>query len=510
MTQRPVRHIVIVGGGTAGWMMAAALAKVLAGDYTIRLVESEEIGTVGVGESTIPHIRQLNQALELDENDFVRHTQATFKLGIQFVNWALPGDSYIHSFGVLGRPRALLPFHQYWLKAHLGGRAPDIAPYCLNTVAALRGRFMPPAALGPDSPLSTIAYAYQFDAGLYARYLRTFAEARGVRRTEGMVRETVLRADDGFIEAVVLAGGERIPGDLFIDASGFRGLLIEQALRAGYENWSHWLPCDRALAVPCAAAGPPTPYTRATAREAGWQWRIPLQHRIGNGYVYSSAHISDDEAAATLLANLDGPPLADPKPLRFVTGRRRKVWVRNCVAIGLAAGFMEPLEATSIHLTQSAVTQLLSFFPDQGFDPVLIERFNQKAELEWQRVRDFLILHYHATERSDTAFWNDCRTLAVPDRLREYEDLFRGSGRFYRENDELFGEISWVQVMLGQRITPSSYHPLVDLTSDAQLDQFMGNVKHIIERCVEKMPPHEAYIARHCAAPAPHVSRALS
>jgi tryptophan halogenase len=500
----PVKHIVIVGGGTAGWMAAAALARVLVGDFSIRLVESDDIGTVGVGESTIPHIRQFNQALELDENDFVRQTQATFKLGIQFVDWARPGDAYVHSFGVLGRPRALLPFHQHWLKAHLAGRAPDLAPYCLNTLAALRGRFMRPADLGPDSPLSSIAYAYQFDAGLYARHLRSVAERRGVRRTEGIVRETVLRPQDGFIEAVVLASGERIPGDLFIDASGFRALLIEQALHAGYEDWSRWLPCDRALAVPSASAGPPTPYTRATAREAGWQWRIPLQHRIGNGYVYSSAHVSDEAAAQTLLGSLDGAPLADPKPLRFVTGRRRKAWVRNCVAVGLAAGFMEPLEATSIHLVQSAITQLISFFPDRGFDPALIERFNQKSEVEWQRVRDFLILHYHATERTDTAFWNDCRTMEVPGRLREYMELFRGSGRFYRENEELFGEISWVQVMLGQRITPRSYHPLVDLIGDAQLDEFLRNVRHIIERCTDAMPSHEQFIARYCpAAPPP-------
>ena len=503
MNPHPVRHIVIVGGGTAGWMTAAAMAKVLVGDYTIRLVESDEIGTVGVGEATIPQIRQFNQSLGIDENEFVRRTQGTFKLGIQFVNWGRRGDSYIHSFGALGRDRALLPFHHYWLKSHLAGKVSDIAPYCLNSVAALNGKFMRPANLGPESPLSSIAYAYQFDAVLYARYLRDFAEQRGVRRTEGLVKETVLRPTDGFIEAIVLASGERISGDLFIDCSGFRGLLIEQALQAGYESWARWLPCDRALAVPCATAGPPTPYTRSTAREAGWQWRIPLQHRIGNGYVYSSAHITDEAASNTLLCNLDGPALADPRPLRFVTGKRKKFWVRNCVAIGLAAGFMEPLESTSIHLIQSAITLLLSFFPDQGFDPVLIERFNQKSTFEWERVRDFLVLHYHATERTDTAFWNDCRSMSVPTRLVEYMELFRGSGRFYRENEELFTHISWIQVMLGQRVTPRSYHPLVDLIEDAELDQFIENVRHIIARCAEAMPPHEKFIARYCAADPP-------
>jgi tryptophan 7-halogenase len=499
----PVKHIVIVGGGTAGWMTAAAMAKVLLGDFHIRLVESDDIGTVGVGEATIPQIRQFNQALEIDEDDFVRQTQATFKLGIQFVDWGRLGDSYMHGFGVLGRDRGILPFHQYWLKAHLAGKVSDIGPYGLNVVAALRGKFMRPPDLGAESPLSSIAYAYHFDAGLYARYLRHFAEARGVRRTEGKVKETSLRPADGFIEAIVLDSGERIPGDLFIDCSGFRGLLIEQALHTGYEDWTHWLPCDRALAVPCASVGPPTPYTRSTAREAGWQWRIPLQHRIGNGYVYSSAHISDDAAADRLLANLDGAPLSDPRALRFVTGKRRKFWNRNCVAIGLAAGFMEPLESTSIHLIQSAVTLLLSFFPDQGFDPVMTDRFNQKSALDWERIRDFLILHYHANERSDTSFWNDCRAMSVPRQLRDYMELFRHSGRFYRENEELFTQISWVQVMLGQHITPRSYHPLVDLLSDADLNAFIANVGHIIEKCADAMPPHEKFIARYCAANPP-------
>jgi tryptophan halogenase len=321
-----------------------------------------------------------------------------------------------------------------------------------------------------------------------------------VLRTEGKVRETRLRASDGFIEAIVLESGETVSGDLFIDCSGFRGLLIEQALKTGYEDWTRWLPCDRALALGCEPTGPPTPYTRATARASGWQWRIPLQHRVGNGYVYSSAYISDDEAADTLLRNLDGKPLGSPRPLRFSTGRRLKFWNKNCVAIGLSAGFMEPLESTSIHLIQSAITLLLSFFPDQGFDPVAIDRFNQKAVFDWERVRDFLILHYHATERTDSPFWNHCRTMSVPDRLVEYMELFRHSGRFYRENEELFTQTSWVQVMLGQRITPKSYHPLADLLSDAELGNFIGNIAHIVERCAEAMPPHEKFIARYCAA----------
>ncbi|MDE2251684.1 MAG: tryptophan 7-halogenase [Gammaproteobacteria bacterium] len=500
MTSQPVRSVVIVGGGTAGWMTAAALARVLGGRCRIRLVESEEIGTVGVGEATIPQIRGFNQSLGIDEDDFVRQTQATFKLGIQFVDWARLGERYLHSFGVLGRERGLLPFYHYWIKAMLAGRGGDLGDYALNAAAAIRGKFLRPAALGPDSPLSSIAYAFQLDAGLYARYLRAFAEQRGARRTEGKVRETLLRAKDGFIEAIILESGERIEGELFIDCSGFRGLLIEQALHTGYEEWTHWLPCDRAVAVPCASSGPPTPYTRSTARGAGWQWRIPLQHRIGNGYVYSSAHISDDEAGATLLGNLDGEALAEPRVLRFVTGRRRRIWERNCVAVGLSSGFMEPLESTSIHLIQSTITRLLSFFPDTGFDPVLIERFNQKAVFEVERIRDFLILHYHATERNDTPFWDYCRTMEIPSSLREYMDLFRHSGRFYRENEELFAQISWVQVLIGQRITPRAYHPLVDLLSEAELDAFLADVKRVIGSCVEVMPAHEAFIARHCAA----------
>lgn len=500
MSEPAVRHIVIVGGGTAGWMTAAAMSKVLVGPFSIRLIESDEIGTVGVGEATIPQIRNFNQALGVDEDDFVRHTQGTFKLGIQFVDWSRIGDSYMHGFGILGRDRGILPFHQYWLRAHLRGGAPSIAPYCLNVVAALRGKFMRPPDLGSDSPLSSVAYAYHFDAGLYAQYLRRFAESRGVRRTEGKVKETRTRPADGFIEAVVLESGETVAGDLFIDCSGFRGLLIEQALKTGFEDWTHWLPCDRALAVPSAPTGPPTPYTRSTARAAGWQWRIPLQHRVGNGYVYSSAHVSDAEAAATLLGHLEGKALADPRPLKFSTGRRLKFWNKNCVAIGLSAGFLEPLESTSIHLIQSAITLLLSFFPDRSFDPVMIERFNQKAMFEWERIRDFLILHYHATERNDTLFWDYCRTMSVPDRLNEYLDLFRHSGRFYRENEELFTVTSWVQVMIGQRVTPKSYHPLADLLSETELNTFIGNIAHIIDRCAEAMPPHEKFIARYCAA----------
>ncbi|MGA0587882.1 tryptophan halogenase family protein [Dyella sp. KRB-257] len=504
MSDSRIRNIVIVGGGTAGWMAAAAFAKVLGADYAIRLVESEQIGTVGVGEATVPHLKLFNNLLGIDEIEFVRRVQGTFKLGIQFNDWGQPGDSYIHGFGELGRMLGLLPFHQYWIRAAQLGLAADLGEYSLNTLAAPRGKFMASASDVPaSSPLANIAYAYHFDSGLYAKLLREYAEARGVRRTEGRIAQVRQRAGDGFVQAVVLESGEAIEGELFIDCSGFRGLLIEQTLHAGYDDWTHWLPCDRALAVACEKVGPPTSYTRSTARAAGWQWRIPLQHRTGNGHVYSSAHLSDDEAAATLLAHLDGKALGEPRPLRFTTGLRRKTWDRNVVALGLASGFMEPLESTSIYLIQSGISRLLNLFPRQGFSPVLIERYNAQTRFECERIRDFLILHYHATQRRDTPFWNQCRTMDIPASLKDNIALFRDSGRFFREGEEMFAQVSWVQVMIGQGIVPTGYHPLVDQLPPKELEAFMQHVQRVIADCVEAMPAHEAFIARCCqAAPA--------
>ena len=496
-----IKNVVIVGGGTAGWMAAAALAKVFGDQLAIRLIESDEIGIVGVGEATVPHLKLFNQVLEIDEIEFVRKTKGTFKLGIQFRDWRRLGDEYVHGFGTIGHDLGLLPFHQYWIKARREGWAADIGAYSLNTAAAPRGKFMASASdVAPTSPLANIAYAYHFDAGLCAQYLSGYAQARGVHRTEGKIVSVEQRGAEGFVGAVVLDSGEKVEGDLFVDCSGFRGLLIEQALKTGYEDWTHWLPCDRALAVPCENVGPPTPYTRSTARPAGWQWRIPLQHRTGNGYVYCSRFVSDDEAAATLLANLDGKALGEPRPLRFVTGKRRKFWNKNVVALGLASGFMEPLESTSIYLIQSGIARLVNLFPTRAFDPVLIDRYNAQAHFEYDRIRDFLILHYVATERSDTPFWDLCRTMEIPPDLADILRLFRHSGRFYRNAEEMFALTSWVQVMLGQGIEPQGYHPVVDLLPPAKLREYLDSVQRVISNCADAMPAHEQFIARYCKA----------
>jgi len=498
-----LKSIVIVGGGTAGWMAAAALARTLDSAVGIRLIESEDIGTVGVGEATVPHLRAFNDTLRIDEVDFVRAVRGTFKLGIQFVDWGSLGSRYIHGFGTIGHEYRGLPFHQYWLKLHSQGKAQELGEYSLNTAAAPRGRFMTGASdVPPTSPLSRIAYAYHFDAGLYAQYLRRYAEARRVARIEGEIVDVKLRGTDGFIESVTLKSGQAIAGDLFIDCSGFRGLLIEQALRSGYDDWTRWLPCDRAVAVPSEKTAAATPYTRSTARAAGWQWRIPLQHRTGNGHVYSSAHLADDQAAATLLGHLDGRPLAEPRVLRFSTGRRRQVWSRNCVALGLASGFLEPLESTSIYLIQSGIARLIQMLPDRHMNPVLQARYNAEAQFEMERIRDFLILHYHVTQRRDSEFWKYCAHMPVPEPLADTIRLFQDSGRFFRNADEMFALTSWVQVMIGQHLLPAAWHPLVDAVPDNELAQLGESVRSVVSSCVAAMPEHEQFLSRCCQAPA--------
>jgi len=494
-----VQKIVIAGGGTAGWMAAAAFSKVLGPRWKIVLIESDEIGTVGVGEATIPIINVFNNALELDENEFMRETHATFKLGIEFVNWGRVGDSYIHGFGPLGPDLGLTKFHHYWLKMHRAGKVGSIEDYSINIAASRANKFMRAQPQLGASPLAEISHAYHFDAGLYAAYLRRYAEARGVERMEGKIERVTIRANDGFIDALELDGGRRVSGDLFIDCTGFRGLLIEQTLKTGYEDWSHWLPCDRAFAVPCASVDPLTPYTRSTAHSAGWQWRIPLQHRIGNGHVFSSPFMSEDAAAEILMARLDGKALASPRLLKFVTGKRKKLWNKNCVAVGLASGFMEPLESTSIHLIQSTVSRLASLFPGREFCQVDIDEFNRQSDFEFERIRDFIILHYKATQRDDSAFWKYCRNMPVPDTLAHKMELFRAHGRVFRENAELFSEISWVEVMLGQHVVPSAYHPLVDAVADEKIMGFLDNVRGTIKRCVDAMPAHAEFVAANCA-----------
>ncbi|MBJ7483234.1 tryptophan halogenase family protein [Brevundimonas sp.] len=499
-TDNRIRKIAIVGGGTAGWMTAAALAKILGPGYAeITLIESDEIGTVGVGEATIPQIRTFNTMLGLDEDEFIRRTQGTFKLGIQFRDWGRIGDRYFHPFGPFGVDMEGVSFHAFWLRLNQQGDSSSISEYSLQAMAAERGKFMRPIDAG-RSPLSKIAYAFHFDAGLYARYLRDYSEGRGVTRLEGRIVDVALRGSDGFVERLNLDDGRTVEADLFVDCSGFRGLLIEGALATGYDDWSHWLPADRAVAVPCERVGDPVPFTRSTARAAGWQWRIPLQHRTGNGYVFSSRFIGEADATADLLSQLDGKALAEPRTLRFTTGRRRKSWNRNVVALGLASGFIEPLESTSIHMVQSGIANLLAMFPTKAFEQAETDRFNRVVAYEAERIRDFIILHYNATQRTDTEFWNYVRTMPVPDSLLEKYEIFRSRGRVFRENEELFNDTSWFAVMIGQNVAPASYDPVADVLTVDETRRRLAQTAEAIRNSADYMPAHSAFIAEHCSA----------
>ena len=496
---RRIRSVVIVGGGSAGWMTAAALSNSLQQGCAITLIESEEIGTVGVGEATIPPIKIFNQTLGLDENEFVRRTKGTFKLGIQFVDWAKIGHRYFHPFGTYGRPFDMVQTHQHWLAAHARGLVSSLDDYCMAWAVAKGGRFSQPS---PDqrNVLSTFEYAYHFDAGLYAAFLREYSQARRVTRLEGRIGAVEQHAETGFVEAVRLDDGTLIGGDLFIDCSGFRGLLIEGALKTGYQDWTRWLPCDRAMAVP-SASGDLTPYTRSTARAAGWQWRIPLQHRTGNGYVYSSEFLGDDEAAATLLAGLDGMALAEPRPLRFTTGRRNLFWHKNVIAIGLSSGFMEPLESTSLHLIQAGIAKLLAFFPDRDFDPVVSDEYNRIAVGEFERIRDFLILHYHLTRRDDSELWRYCAHMSIPDTLQTKIEHFHRFGRLVARDLDLFGPASWLAVHIGQMNWPERHDPLMDFRN-VDGAAWLGKLKGALEAAAAGLPTHQAYIDRHCRSAA--------
>jgi len=474
-------------------MAAAGLAKALHGmGVRIRLIESPHIGGVGVGEATIPPIMDFIRQLGIAEDDLVRDVKATYKLGIGFRDWTRTGHFYFHPFGPTGPGLESIPFQAYWLKMFLAGDAAPLEDYSIQAVAATEGRFSRPVH-APNTPLNKLTYALHFDASSFARYLRGFAEARGVTRTEGEVRSVSIHPQTGLVESVTLEGGESVTADLFVDCSGFRGLLIEEALETGYEDWSRWLPCDRAVVVHSEPAAAPAPYTLVTARDAGWQWRIPLQHRNGNGYVYSSAFITDECAATTLLGNLSGRLLGAPTTLSFTPGRRRKAWSRNVVALGLAAGFLEPLEATSIYLIQRGIAMLLRFFPDRDFATADIERYNRVLELEFHRVRDFLLMHYSQTERSG-AFWEHCRSMPLTDTLLEKIELFRSHGRILREDAELFPVMSWLSVMVGQNIIPRRYDPLVDSLEPRKIRAKLDQLRSDIRRCVQSMPSHWDFI----------------
>ncbi|NBW75464.1 MAG: tryptophan 7-halogenase [Sphingomonadaceae bacterium] len=486
-------RVVVAGGGTAGWMTAAALAGTLGDCIELTLVESEAIGTVGVGESTIPPVVLFNRLLGIGEAEFMRATQATFKLGIKFENWKDVGESYFHSFGTTGKDHWSAGFQHFWLHGLSQGHQHSYDDYCLELKAALDGKF----AHLPDDKMN---YAYQLDSGLYAAFLRKRAESDGATRIEGRIVEVELDGASGNIAALQLDGNRRIEGDLFIDCTGFRALLIEGALHAGFDDWTHYLPCDSAIAVQTASVRPPVPYTRAIAHDAGWQWRIPLQHRQGNGIVYCSRYLDKDAALERLLGSVEGQVLTQPNFIRYTTGARRKQWHRNCVAIGLSGGFMEPLESTSIHLIQRAVLRLIRMLPGGPVSERDIAEFNDQQMTDMDQIRDFLILHYKVTERRDSPFWRHCAALPMPDSLAQKIELFRETGRVFRKNEELFVENSWVQVMMGQGIMPESYHPIATRLRADELDKFLSMLRDSVTKTVAGLPDHQTYIARYCAA----------
>ncbi len=503
MALEPLTRVVIVGGGTAGWMTAALISRLLpqTGAYPldITLVESDDIGTIGVGEATIPAIKRFNELLEIDEVEFMKFTRATFKLGIQFEGWGWADNSYVHGFGKIGHDLGWLRMHQYWLKMRGTGRvSDDFGHYSINTAAAVENRFLRARQDMQNSPFKDVGYAYHFDAGLFARYLRTYGESRGVTRVEGKIHNVELNAETGFVEAVHLENGTSVGGELFIDCSGLRALLIDGAMKSSFEHWDDWLPCDRAVAMPCAHGAPLRPYTRSIVTGAGWQWRIPLQHRMGNGHVYSRRFMSDDEAIAILKGSLDGAPLGDPRLIRFHTGMRRLQWKRNVVAIGLSGGFLEPLESTSIHLIQSAALRLINMWPDKRFARATSDEYNAQAQFDYERIRDFIIAHYKVSGRDDTPMWRYCRDMDIPETLRRKLDVFAEMGRVFKERDELFAEESWIQVLIGQGLMPRTYDPCVDVQSEDRIVAYLNDITDVVRKCVDHMPSHEEFIAAFC------------
>lgn len=506
VTQRPIKKIVIAGGGTAGWMTAAALSKMFGKtDVSITLIESETIGTVGVGEATIPPIIRFNALLGIDEHEFVRATQATYKLGIEFNNWGGPGESYFHPFGRIGFDLEGVDFHQFWSRLKSAGHETVLDDYSLNTLAAYAGKFLRPE---PDhgQVINQLGYAFHFDASLYAAFLRRFAESKGAVRVEGLIEKVEQDTETGLISALRLNDDRMIEGDLFVDCTGFRALLINGAMGSEYIDWSHWLPCNRAVAVACEKSADPIPYTKSTAREAGWQWRIPLQHRTGNGYVYCDEFLNADEAEKTLLANLDGAPVSSPNHLRFLTGHREQFWAGNCVAIGLSSGFLEPLESTSIHLIQTGISKLIALFPAHADAPVEQAEYNRLMTDDFTHIRDFLILHYKATSRDDTPFWDRVREMSIPESLQKKADLLRTNGRFFKYDAELFDLTSWLAVAEGQGWGPKGHSPLAESLSSNNLEQSLANMRQVYAKTADAMPSHQAYIDRFCKADATQFS----
>ncbi len=491
MEHQKIKHVVIAGGGTAGWMAAAAVSKLLGKTVKVSLVESEEIGTVGVGEATIPTLLTLHELLKIKEQDFISAVGGTFKLGISFENWHDVGSDYIHSFGYTGKDCWAAGFQHFWLKGKELGISKEFGEYCNEWAAAKQNRF----AVLPNQNLN---YAYHFDSSRYAKFLRKIAEEHGAVRIEGKIEAVQQHEQTGFITGLRLESGQQIDGDFFVDCTGFRGLLIEQTLHAGYDDWQHWLPCDSALAVQTENVQPPIPYTRSIAHEAGWQWRIPLQHRTGNGLVYCSKFWSRDEAEAKLRGNLEGEMVTEPRPIKFQTGTRRRHWVKNCVAVGLSSGFMEPLESTSIHLIQRSIVRFMQMFPSDGVRQPDIDEFNNQMKFEIENIRDFIILHYHVTNRTDTPFWRHCRTMEIPESLQHRIDLFKETGRVFKVPTELFGENSWTQVMLGQGLSPEQYHPIVNMMDEQELRDFLGGIHGSVERLVSQLPEHQRFIDHYC------------
>ena len=487
MRQGQIERIVVVGGGSAGWMAAAALANAAPRECRITLVESEAIGIVGVGEATIPPIKVFNRLLGISEAEFLRETKGSFKLGIEFPGWRREGARYFHQFGSFGREFDLVPMHQYWLKMRHEGDDTPIEDFSMAWALARRNRFAPPVS-DPRMVQSTHDYAYHFDAVLYGQFLRRYAEARGVVRVEGKVADVRLDGESGDIAGLTLDDGRTVDGEFFLDCTGFRGVLIEGALQTGYHDWRRWLPCDRAIAVPCAHGGDFTPYTRSTAKAAGWRWRIPLQHRIGNGYVHCSEFIGEDEATQALLADLDGAPQAEPRVLRFVTGRRKMFRNRNCVAIGLAAGFMEPLESTSIHLIQTGIMRLIALFPDRSDNALARREYNRLTEAEYEHIRDFLVLHYHETAREEP-LWRHTRAMEIPETLRYRLDHYRACGRQVAFGHDLFPNASWLAVMAGQGVEPEAYDPIVD-KRDTPFRERLAGLKRLMDEAAERAPDH--------------------